>query len=289
MKALIRNTFQQRQHMLLEDYEIYHYFDEQERYVSLHFHDFYECYFLLSGHVTYQVEHETFSMSPGDLLLLSPNQLHRPLIDDVRVPYERIVLWITKPFLKALSSASSDLLRCFHIEHNSVFRLPQSQRNAISKKLFSLLDGTLDENFAKDIICRARVAELLVELNRDCITATQHPGRPNVRSSTLVRSVSDYLDAHLTEPIHLESLACDIHLSKYHLSRTFRQEAGVTIFQMLRHKRMIRARNLIQHDISFSHAAEQCGFSDYSSFYKAFLLEYGVSPREYVRQMLNDR
>lgn len=282
MGVIKRDEFQLRQHMLLEDYEIYHYLDSSELHVSLHFHDFYECYYLLSGRVSYQIDNHSYTMAPGDLLLIGPNQLHRPLISDGKVPYERIVLWISRRFIEKLSTPGTDLTSCFCSDQYNLSHLPKLRRATIEQRLFALLEATNGEGFGKDVLCRSRVMELLVELNRDFLEARPPSVHADTGVSALVESVSDYIDAHLAESVTLDGLAASVYLSKYYLSRTFRRETGVTIFQMLMQKRMIRARNLILEGTPPTAVSSQCGFSDYSGFYKAFMNEYGVSPRAYA-------
>ncbi len=285
MPIIKRDEFQQRQHMLLEDYEIYHYLDSSELHVSLHFHDFFECYFLLSGRVSYQIENRLYAMAPGDLLLIGPNQLHRPLIGGTKLPYERIVLWISRRYIERLSTPETDLSGCFCSDSYNLSRLPKLRRAAIEQRLFALLEATNSEGFGRDVLCRSRMMDLLVELNRDYLEARPTPARAGVSVSALVGSVSAYLDAHLSEQVSLDALAASVYLSKYYLARTFRRETGATIFQMLMQKRMIRARNLILGGTPLASVAALCGFSDYSGFYKAFVGEYGVSPRAYATQI----
>lgn len=279
-----RDEFQLRQHMLLEDYEIYHYLDSSELHVSLHFHDFYECYYLLSGRVSYQIDNHSYTMAAGDLLLIGPNQLHRPLISGTALPYERIVLWISHKHIERLSTPQTDLSSCFQSDKYNLSRLPKLRRAAIEQKLFALLEATDGEGFGRDVLCRSRMMDLLVELNRDYLEAQPSPARAGISVNALTDSVSAYLDAHLSEQVSLDELAASVYLSKYYLARTFRRETGVTIFQMLMQKRMIRARNLILEGMPLLAVAAQCGFADYSGFYKAFVNEYGVSPRAYAGQ-----
>lgn len=278
----IEHVFQQRQHMLLEDYEIYHYNDSRELHVSLHFHDFYECYLLLSGSISYQIDDATFSMIPGDLLLIGPSQLHRLLLQDPNTPYERIVLWLSRAFVERLSARGADLASCFFAKRRGAYRLTSDQRGPITERLFTLLAASNDSAFGQRVLCTALAAELLVLLNRVCLVQTGPHQRPDVRVSKFAGTIASYLDAHLAEPISLDELAEKVFLSKYHMARAFRKETGVSIYRMLMQKRMIRARDLIREGLPLMAVAEKCGFAEYSGFYKAFRNEYGVSPREYA-------
>ena len=280
----IRHVFHRRQHMLLDEYEVYHYKDSRELHVSLHFHDFYECFLLLSGDIQYQIESASFSIHPGDLLLIGPNQLHRPLYTQTSEPYERLVLWLSRSFVEQLSTPETDLSACFSTPRLSANRLFAEQRESITQQFFALLDATRSEQFGRDVLCRSLVTSLLVTLNR-ALTGREHTlPRADVRVSVLVKTISNYLDTHLFDHISLDMLSQTMFLSKYYLERVFQRETGVSIYRMLLKKRMIRARDLMLEGSSLTLAAQRCGFSEYSGFYKAFKNEYGISPREYLSQ-----
>lgn len=280
----IQHVFQQRQHMLLEDYEIYHYRDSRELHVSLHFHDFYECYLLLSGNIRYQIDSASFTISPGDLLLIGPNQLHRPLFTQSNEPYERLVLWLSRAFVESLSTQESDLSSCFSTQRLSAIRFLPEQRENITRQLFDLLNATGSDQFGRDVLCRSLVTSLLVTFNRALEGRERALPRADVRVSKLAKAISNYLDAHLAETISLDELSQTVFLSKYYLERVFRRETGVSIYQMLLQKRMIHARNLMQEGVPLTSVAQKCGFSEYSGFYRAFRNEYGISPRKYLAQ-----
>ena len=124
---MAENSFQpftRRQTMIRRDFEIYRYRYMDE--VELHHHDFYEVYFFLSGSVTYIIESRKYQMKPGDVLLISPLELHQPVIQPGKEPYERVVLWVNRNFLKELSSEATDLTACFDLEsprHANLLRL----------------------------------------------------------------------------------------------------------------------------------------------------------------------
>ena len=282
--GFIRHAFQQRQHMLLENYELYHYKDYSERLVSLHFHDFYECFFLLGGGLDYQIDNQSFRLDAGDILLIGPNQLHRPIIADENREYERIVLWLSRAYVSALSTAETDLSRCFSVEQRTAYRFPRETQEGLRAQFFRLFEEDGAQRFGGDVLKNAYMTDLLVTLNRVCDTARAQGDEPaRMNETSLAARVSDYLDAHLESGVTLNDVAQSMYLSKFYLTRAFRAQTGTTIYGMLQKKRMIKARNLLYAGIEPQSAAEKCGFSDYSGFYKAFRAEYGVSPRAYAR------
>ena len=99
--------------MLTNNYEIYRYRDSYLNNVALHHHDFYEVYLFLNGNVNYTIESRNYHLLPGDILLISPLELHQPRITLEKHPYERIVLWVNKSFLEQFSTPHTTLTHCF--------------------------------------------------------------------------------------------------------------------------------------------------------------------------------
>ena len=72
-------TFDPRQEMIGRGYEVFHYLEPKGADVEVHHHDFYEVYCLLSGQADYWVDGQTYHLRAGDMLLINPMELHRPM------------------------------------------------------------------------------------------------------------------------------------------------------------------------------------------------------------------
>ena len=98
----------------------------------------------------------------------------------------------------------------------------------------------------------------------------------------LVRSALAYINENLSQTITLEQLAARFYVSKYHLSHAFSREMGVSVYRYILLRRLLLARQLMAAGESAGGACRACGFTDYTSFYRAFKSEYGISPREFT-------
>ena len=77
----------------------------------------------------------------------------------------------------------------------------------------------------------------------------------------------------------LEKLAAACYVSKYYLSHTFTKEVGVSIYRYILLRRLLLARQLLAAGEPAGTVCRSCGFTDYTSFYRAFRSEYGISPK----------
>ena len=81
----------------------------------------------------------------------------------------------------------------------------------------------------------------------------------------------------------LDQLADRFYISKYYLSRQFKQFTGLSLYQYIMKKRLISARNMLRAGSPVMDACLCCGFGDYSNFLKAFKREFGQNPSKYSR------
>jgi AraC-like DNA-binding protein len=90
------------------------------------------------------------------------------------------------------------------------------------------------------------------------------------------------LQRDLINPPNLEAIGREVGCSPFHLSRTFSQEAGMTIPQYLRKLRIGRAAELLQTGkYNVTEAALEVGYSSLSHFSQAFCQTMGCCPGLY--------
>jgi AraC-like DNA-binding protein len=53
---------------------------------------------------------------------------------------------------------------------------------------------------------------------------------------------------------------------------------GISVYRYIMIKRLLMARQLLAAGEPAGQVCANCGFSDYTSFYRAFKTEYGISP-----------
>ncbi len=276
--------FSTRQHMVSHTFEIYHYSDSYLNEVALHHHDFYEVYYFLNGSANYIIEGRTYNLSPGDLLLISPLELHQPLLLSEKNVYERIVLWVNKQFLEQYNTPEVSLTRCFDVNdptHTNLLRLNAAQRQRMSSLLEKLLEEGHTSAYGRDLMMQGLLIEFLVEVNRLHAAEPAH-SEPANRSAPLIDKVLDYINVHYSKPLTVDSLAAQFFVSKYYLLHEFKQHVGTSVYHYIIQRRLIIARQMLAEGSAPSSVYQKCGFGDYANFYRAFKTAYHMSPKEFM-------
>ena len=276
--------FDPRQTMQKDTFEVFHYREPRPNAVEVHHHDFYEVYYLLGGQVEYWVDGRIIRMKPGELLLISPMELHRPIPDQSSPIYERIVLWINREYLESLFAGELRLSSCFDTGlpgHTHLIRPAVTERTALTDRMAELVREFYSREFGSQQCAYGIFLQFMVQLNRMALH-TDSTQEDTQELSPLVQSVLHHITEHIHEVLSLESLAKEFFVSKYHLSHAFTREVGVSVYRYITMRRLLMARQLLSSGEPAGQVCRSCGFADYTSFYRAFKSEYGISPRDFA-------
>lgn len=132
---------------------------------------------------------------------------------------------------------------------------------------------------------RLRRAEHALEADA-CSLALLAALRDDIRRRprrTPVDAARELLDASFDRPVTLLELARHVHLSPYHLHRSFREQVGTTPHEYLLRRRLERARELLAEGATVTQTAVATGFSSPGYFSTVFRRRVGVTPSAYRR------
>ena len=262
-----------------KNYSIFHNKDRYRDPILFHSHDFYEFYFFFSGNVTYYVEDEEYDLKKGDVLIIPPGKMHRPVIEKREI-YERYVLWINKSFLSENKGVREYVKQIHELtdEKNThcITFDPEGQR---------WIRSMMDEAFcqyasSEELSGVAAESSIILILNRirDELRSME---RVRNKGGGRIHQVIAYLNEHYVKNPTLDELADHFYVSKYYLAHEFKEYTKTTIHRYILEKKINLARTLLQSGERPQEVYVSCGFSTYSNFYKAFVERMGVPPGRY--------
>lgn len=263
--------------MLRQDFQLSHNRDPYFRTIEFHAHDFLELYYFLDGSVTYYIEDQVYDLCPGDLLIIPAGKMHRPVIANEHAAYERMVLWITPQYLQSIDSPAGDLQKNLQKvgEHGYCVPFRGDETvfvTALLKKLLYMQKNDTDPKF-----CAGAVELYLWTIFRSYgVIDTTHRNETQV-----IPQVIRYITEHFSEPLTLEDIAAEFFVSKSYLNRHFKAYTNSTVYAYIMALRLTHARRMLREGIPAVEAGRECGFSDYSTFYKAFKTQTGLSPQQF--------
>ena len=263
---------------LHENFRFFHLRDNAGQERDYHFHDFDKLVFLISGSVKYLVEDESCAMEAGDVVLVKHHTIHKAEIDR-SVQYDRIIIYLDPAYIDR-TVPEAGLLSCFDTAdrlRRYLLRPDQQTGEKIKKLLSELEDSLSDGEFGAEVIRGSLVMQLLVQLDRLMLSGGGAQ-ETAAFSDGKIAAVLSYINENLSSDLSVDALSDLAFMSRYHFMRFFKAQTGFTVHGYIRHKRLMRAAQLIREGTPVTKAAAECGYNDYSAFHRAFRETFGISP-----------
>lgn len=147
-------------------------------------------------------------------------------------------------------------------------------------KMVSISDPTDKEKIAEDpqVLLKYEKSKLA----DDVLSAYK------IKVEQIVHDNQSFLKVNFT----LDDLEQESKIAKHHLSQFFSTTYGMNFNAYINKLRVEHAKKLLEKkdfDISVSELGDECGFNSRTSFFRAFKKYEGVSPSEYITNILENR
>lgn len=239
---------------------------------NLHTHATAELFYLISGGGVFHIEGSSYRLQPGDIVLMRPAEAHY-IEQDPTLPYERICLNFDPKILSTLDPENT-LLRPYYDREpgNRNHYRTAGTPDAVCR---TYLDNILN---APDDRLKA-VANLILLLRQVCVMFDREGAAPE-EPDTLEYRIVRYINDNLQKDLSLQDLCDYFFISRAQLCRRFKKVTGTSVGKFVTAKRLLKAQHLICQGKKPTDVFAECGYQDYSTFYRAYLQHFGHSPRD---------
>ena len=229
-----------------------------------HSHSCYELILFIKGDATHVIEDRKYKLSKNDLILIKPLSYHYIQIDSNKT-YERYNLLINA---KALEIENIEAVA-------SNYEVINLSSNAIALELFSKIDHYKnllpDEEFKK--VCILLIKELFYNLS-----AYNKQSKKYSTLSPILSDALNYINENLFTLKNISEISKILFVTDSYLFRMFKKELKTTPKKYILEKRLYAAQSMLSLGRTPFQVYVECGFTDYTVFYRNYVKFFGYPP-----------
>lgn len=251
-------------------------FSTQEINFPPHLHAQLELLYLTGGMLEVLVNQEVYLLKRGDFIAIFPNSVHSY---KTPVPVKKGAILFTI----AMPSLTGEFARLLQKNH------PESPiiRHCCLHRDIRFAMKSMQEEYQKSNPCLSAYPaylQLILARSLPCFTLIKNT---DGNYFDLTYRVVHYVSSNFAQPLSLESMAHELGVSKYHLSRIFSEKLHTSFSDYLGRIRVNHARSLLRTtEDSVTKIAFDCGFESQRTFNRVFHEVTGTSPTHYRNTLL---
>ena len=238
----------------------------------LHTHTNAELFCLVAGKAVYHVEGSEYPLLPGDILLMRPMEAHFVEVDNA-YDYDRMVLVFDPDILRFVDPENALMRPLF--DRKAGKRNHYTAANFDSDRYFQYLLNMLSEDADRPTVI-ANLILLLKEIGA-VFDQTDHQ---STQADTLEYKIIRYINKNLDKELNLSELSKRFFISRAQLCMRFKNATGTSVGKYISTKRLILAQQKILQGQKPTDIFQECGYHDYSTFYRAYTQLFRHSPKQ---------
>ena len=232
---------------------------------GLEFHPFHEIFLFIDGDAEFISGSFRTKLKRNSLVIIPKESFHHFVVNGPEEEYHRYVLNFT-PF--------GNLQSLIEEKMKDIYVIPISDELLAH---FKRLDKYAQSNnqYKKELVLEAALTDILLEF--------EPPEKDAFDSSTLlinpiIKKAVEYINGNTSKISRMEEIAAAVNVSPSYFSHLFIKELHISPSKYLLEKKLVMANRMIDSGVGAVTAAEQCGFANYSGFYKMYKKAFGYPP-----------
>ncbi len=250
--------------------------------VNTHFHNVYQMIYVCEGNASIKIDNKNYNVTKSCIIFISNLEKHSVSIQ--KSPYKRYVISLAPNFCHMMlkDSLLLSVLVQRPAEFSHVIALSDDLAESVEKILGAMMKEKNQQQAFYTIRLASLVTELLIRLYR-CF-GSYFPLNNKSRAANIVTDIQRYIADNAQNDLTLEQMAAMHYVSKYYLTRIFKDITGYTFKDYLILHRLSIAKDLLIHtDLSVTDVCFQSGYNNINHFIRIFKNYEGVTPYQYKK------
>ena len=236
-----------------------------------HFHDITEIIFIKSGDVSYLVGGKKYKLGKNMLVLSRPTDRHCICIDGGQ-NYERYDILFNEKKL------SYDIYDKIPADINVI----DFSKNSNVINTFSKMDYYC-KRLSGDLLSEILI-NLVEEIFLNIMIEVGDNGQKNYeQTNPIICKAVAYIDKNLLTLNGIEEICNELYITKSHLHHLFVKHLKITPKKYITAKRLAMAQREIYAGAKATDICFKFGFSDYSTFFRAYKKHFGATPSDILK------
>lgn len=235
-----------------------------------HIHTHLELIYLLKGRGEAAVDGRWYPVEAGELFLAGPDQIHFYREDEKTEYYMAI-------FAADMVTELEEWLK------GRVPTYPVLPARILPADMEQIMAGISEDRVSEDACVRLGAKGRFLTLMSRVLPLFSYREESRADRDSF-KQVLTYCAEHYAEPITLDSVAAQLHLSKFYLSHLFRRRMDIGFAEFLNRLRTEEACRRLRKGEEITRTAYDAGFASIRTFNRVFRAAMGMTPREYARR-----
>lgn len=228
--------------------------------------------YILKGKMAIETGSQKLIAQKGDFLYMNKNATHY----SHTFPDEPVEKW----FLVVNGTFIDEMVKLYGLNEKTVIAKLDVKENF--NNIFSVIDNSEKQDIY-DIV----TSNLLSICQKFKRYRSQNLLEINCLESSVIYSISAYINENINENVTLNSLSELFHFTPNHIIRLFKSVYGITPKQYVLETKMDAAKQMLSYTkISIDDISRRLNFATPNHFSRAFKSAVGITPRDYRKQYL---
>ncbi len=260
-------------------------FDKEE--ILEHYHGTCEIAYFKKADIRIFIKDVNYEIRDGDILFIDEYDIHR-IIYSSHTQYERYVVNFKKEYVAGVLRALEldSLMDVLNKKENKKVNLNLKQRDEIENLLMFLAEACKRNTGADETIVRAEgktlLAAAIIKYYELMMSNGVNEKENRKKKDTQVKDIIGFIDSGYMSEISLDLLSDKFYLSKFYISRIFKEITGFSVMEYIQHRRVVEVRKLLATSgKGIAEICYECGFNSIQHFYLVFKKITGTTPHQY--------